>query len=221
MTSFAKLLAGRRSVRGFLSEAVPDITLKAIFELAQKAPSNCNTQPWNVFCASGLTLQRLREELIQTASLDTEPKPDFPMLPGFDGVYRDRQVECAMALYGNIGVQRGDKEARKAAALRNFDFFDAPHVAFITMPSNFGIFNALDLGIYLQTLMLSMTSYGVSSCAQGALALYPELVRRVLDISEENAILVGVSFGFEDPSHPANKTILGRAGVDEVVSFYD
>ena len=143
------------------------------------------------------------------------------MLQGFDGIYRERQVKCASALYKNIGVERGDKKSRKAAMLKNFDFFDAPHAAFITMPKNFGVFNALDVGIYLDTLMLSMTEFGVSSCAQGALALYPDIVRNLLNIDRENAVLVGLSFGYEDPLHPANKTVTDRAQLEGTVSFFE
>lgn len=220
MSSFEQVLSGRKSIRGFLPEPVPEKTLSAIFELAQAAPSNCNTQPWKAFCVSGTTLEKLRAELRRVAANDQPPDPDFPLLPGFEGIYRDRQVECAAALYEKIGVERTDKQARKEAALRNFSFFGAPHAVFITMPRTFGIFNALDLGIYLQTLMLSMTHHGVGSCAQGALAIYPSVVRDILDIEDEQAVLVGVSFGFEDFSHPANKTNTDRARIEETISFY-
>lgn len=221
MEKLTDILEQRRSIRGYLPDPVPEKILKSIFDLAQKAPSNCNSQPWQVYCVSGNSRDALSSSLREAAANDVPPETDFEMFPAFDGVYRERQIQCASALYGNIGIERSDKSGRKAATLRNFDFFDAPHAAFITMPRNFGVFNALDVGIYLDTLMLSMTYHGVSSCAQGALALYPGIVRSILNISEDNAVLAGLSFGYQDDSHPANQTVTDRATLDEIVSFFD
>lgn len=220
MEKLTDILNQRRSIRGYLSNPVPEEVLKSIFNLAQMAPSNCNSQPWQIHCVSGSSRDKLSLALREAAANDIPPDTDFEMFPAFNGIHRERQVQCASALYENIGIERGNKEGRKDATLRNFDFFDAPHAAFITMPRGFGVFNALDVGIYLDALMLSMTYYGVSSCAQGALALYPNIVRSVLNISSENAVLAGLSFGYQDESHPANRTVTERATLDQVVSFY-
>ena len=103
--------------------------------------------------------------------------------------------------------------------MRNFEFFQAPHAAFISMPKRFGVFNALDVGMYLQTLLLCMKSYGVASCAQGALALYPDAVREVTGIADDQGILVGVSFGYEDPDHVTSNTVTSRADLGDIVTF--
>ena len=105
------------------------------------------------------------------------------------------------------------------AMMRNFEFFDAPHVAFICMPKSFGVVNALDIVIYLQTLTLVMQSHGVASCAQGALDFYPDPIKEMLAIPEEQGIVVGLSFGYEDKFHPANKTRTSRANLDDSVVF--
>jgi nitroreductase len=199
---------------------VPEKTLRAIFELAQKAASNCNTQPWKSYVVSGNSCDALRKDLYQAASEDTPPNPYFGSIPVFHDEYKERQFECALAMYGSMGITREDKSGRRHAMLRNFQLFDAPHAVFITMPTNVNINSAIDVGSYMQSLMLVMTANGIASCAQGALALYPDIVRKYADIPHEEGVLVGISFGYEQIGAPVNKTITTRAGIDEVVHFY-
>ena len=211
----------RRSVRGYLDKPVPQETLDAIFSLAQQAPSNCNIQPWKTYVASGATRDNIKKQLTENVLADARMNPDFDFHDKFPGVYRTRQVDCAMALYNEMGVERKDKEARFSARLRNFELFDAPHACFIGMNRDFSINIALDVGMYIQTLMLAMTSFGVSSCAQGCLRYYPDLVRETFGISDEIGILVGISFGYEDKEVAANRTRTERASLEESVVFFD
>ena len=217
--SLKEAIDGRRSVRGFLDEPVPDEILKQVFEQAASAPSNCNVQPWRVLVASGETRNELRERMVSKAVNNQGFNPDHEEMPKFEGVYRDRQVGCAMELYSNIGVDRHDKIGRAQATLRNFELFDAPHVAFIGMQRDWGVTLALDVGIYLQTLMLTMTGFGISSCAQGSMRYFPDDVREVFGEPESTAIVVGLSFGYEDTGVAANKTRVGRAQLSENVVF--
>lgn len=220
--SFLELLNNRYSVRGFLDKTIPSDELKTIFEQAQQAPSNCNTQPWQAYVVSGERCKQLAEKLSTAVAGGLEAKPDYDVTLGFYDEFRQRQVDCAYALYGSMGIERGDKPGRGMAMLRNFQFFDAPHVAFIAMPKTFGIVNTLDVGIYLQSLILSMEAHGVGSCIQGALAYYPNFVREALDIEDDTMqILCGVSFGYEDTAHPANKTRTVRAPLAENIQFFE
>ena len=210
----------RRSVRGFLDREVPAELLEEIFELAQRAPSNCNVQPWVPHVASGEALQRLRDELVQAGRDHVPPEPDWPADGRYPGVYRARQVDAAARLYGAMGVERSDLVGRHAAYVRNQAFFDAPHVVFIFMHQPFDTREATDLGMYAQTLMLLFTSRGIASCAQGALGLYPDIVRRQLGIAADCRLLFGISFGYEDPAVAANSARVGRAGLGEAVRFH-
>lgn len=214
-------LAVRRSVRGFLDKPVPPDVMQKIFELAQRAPSNCNIQPWQVYVASGAARDRIREALMKNVTGGVAPNPDFGYPGKFQGVHRDRQVECAVALYTEMGITRQDSQGRLRASLRNFELFDAPHVAFIGMHKSFGATVALDVGIYLQSLMLAMTAHGVASCPQGSMRNYPDVVRAEFGSSPEIGILVGLSFGYEDGSVPANRTRTTRAPLPENVVFKD
>lgn len=218
--SLADALRSRRSVRGFLDKPVPEETLKAIFELAQLAPSNCNIQPWKVFVASGEVRDELRRRMVEKVTAGVPMEPDFePNAGKFSGVYRQRQVDCAVELYNNMGIARDDKSGRMRAQLRNFELFDAPHVVFIGMEREFGPTVALDVGMYIQSLMLAMTAYGVGSCAQGSMRYFPNDVREIFGEPASTAILVGISFGYEDPDVAANRTRVGRAPLADSVAF--
>lgn len=209
----------RRSVRGYLQKEVPQDVLDAIFSLAQQAPSNCNVQPWRVYVASGEVKNRLRDQMVKNVMGGVPFNPDYEYADSFTGDYRTRQVACAMELYGSMGIERGDKEGRMRAMLRNFEMFDAPHVVFIGMNKEFGASVAIDVGMYIQNLMLVMAAHGVASCAQGTMRYYPDLVREAFEIPGDVNILLGISFGYEDPAVPANKTRVGRVDVGGAVQF--
>ncbi|QIZ76934.1 nitroreductase [Ferrimonas lipolytica] len=219
--TLATVLRNRRSVRGFTPQAIEPELLRSIFAEAQLSPSNCNTQPWQTYVASGDSCNQLRQGLVEQIMAGTPPKAEFEYFSKFKGQHRTRQVECAEALYGAMGIPREDKRGRMGALVRNYQFFDAPHVAFICMDKEFDIVNGLDIGVYLQTLMLIMEANGVASCAQGALAYFPPLVKEVLGIPEQEGILVGVSFGYEDTQVAANNARTNRAPIEQCVVFKD
>lgn len=210
----------RRSVRGFLPREVPQETLREVFALAQFAPSNCNVQPWTPHVVSGDKLRRLREALVAAGMRDEPIKPDWPADGKFVGIYRERQVGAAQALYGAMGVVRNDTVGRKLAYIRNHAFFDAPHAVLIFMQEPFDTREATDIGMYAQTLMLALTARGIGSCAQGALGLFPDIVREQLAIPSNFKLLFGISFGYEDNEVKANGARVERAQVDDVVHFH-
>ncbi len=217
--SLADAIEQRRSVRGYLDKEVPQDTLASIFTLAQRAPSNCNIQPWKVYVASGQLKNSIRAKMVEQVMQGVPFNSDYDYPDTFAGEYRKRQVDCAVELYGNMGIERGDKEGRMRAHLRNFEMFDAPHVVFIGMDKVFGASVAIDVGMYMQTLMLSMTAHGVACCPQGTMRYYPDIVREAFDIGDDINILLGISFGFEDASIPANKTWIDREPIDQSVQF--
>lgn len=212
-------IKNRRSVRGYLDKRIPQEVLQSIFQLAQYAPSNCNIQPWQVFVASGELKDKLRAQMVDRVMKGVPFCSDYDYPEKFDGEYRRRQVECAVELYNNMGIGREDTAGRMRASLRNFEMFDAPHVCFIGMDKRFGASVAIDVGMYVQNLMLSMTAHGVASCAQGSMRYYPDLVREAFNLDPQTNILLGISFGYEDPEVPANKTRVGRDNIEQCVVF--
>ncbi len=217
--TFDEVVEQRKSVRGFLPQPIPKEELHKIFDLAQQAPSNCNIQPWNVAVASGNSCKALRDKLVAAVEQQIAPNPDYSRTERFEGVFRQRQVDTAVELYNNMGIARDDQEGRLWAMKRNFEFFDAPHIAFISMPKIFNESVAIDVGMYAQTLMLSMTAHGVSSCAQASVSRYPDIIREHFGLDTSLAVLIGISFGYEDTTVPANRTIVPRANIDKEVLF--
>ena len=219
-TAFADIARQRRSVRGFISKPVEQALLNRVFETASTAPSNCNTQPWECAVVSGDKLETLRQR-IPDAFASGQWTMDFPYDGKYAGVYKERQYQAAADLYAAMGIAREDKVGRNAQFMRNFEFFGAPHVAFIFLPEPFGLREAADCGIFAQNLMLSLTAEGLASCPQTALSFNADLVREVLDIPPENKLLFGISFGYEDAEDPANRCRTQRAPLGECIRFYD
>ena len=209
----------RRSIRGFEKDRpVDDNLLREVLALAQRAPSNCNVQPWRVFIAKGRVAAELSEELTGALDGGNFGDPEDP-IDKFIDAYRERQVDCALELYGHMGIARDDKMGRLEALRRNYEFFGAPHVAIVCMENTFGLGVALDVGMWVQTFMLALKARGVGSCAQAAMRHYPEIIRRQLGIRDDLRILCGVAFGYEDESEPANRTVQTREPIEDNVVF--
>lgn len=218
MASFREIVHRRRSVRGFLPDrAVPKAVIERALALAQQSPSNCNAQPWEIFLVGGNRCQRLRRALLEAANRD-QPQA---ATPDFHGVHRARQIACAVELYQSMEIARDDRVGRQAAFLRNFELFDAPHIALVCMPREFGKQVALDVGCWLMTFLLALEAEGVQSCAQAALRSFPEVVASELSLPPELELMCGVAFGYERPSVPANRARQTRASLTESVVWLD
>ena len=209
----------RRSIRGFLDKPVPQELIEHCFDIAGRSPSGTNLQPWEVCVASGATRDYLRGEFMARVRNKIKPNTDHPGDGKLGDVWKQRRRDCAKVLYNAMGVEWEDMEGRAAVAFRNFELFDAPHVAFFCIHEAFGVQSACDVGMYTQTLMLAMTANGLASCAQGTMRNYPDVVREAFDLPPEMKVLYGLSFGYPDPDAPVNNAITTRAELAEVVRF--
>lgn len=218
-SAYADIVRGRRSVRAFLPQRVQQSLLEDVFTLANHSPSNCNTQPWVVHVASGEPLETLRRE-IPGKMMSGQITMDFPFEGKYSGIFRERQVAAAEALFNVMGVAREDKIKRNEAFMRNFTFFDAPHVAFLFIPETFGIREQIDVGMYAQSLMLSLTAHGLGSCPQTSLGFHADFVRETLGIDPSLKLIFGISFGYEDVTAAANQCRTERAPVEENTFFH-
>lgn len=211
-------LLARHSCRAFLPQPVPRATIERILTLAQRTASWCNCQPWQVAITEGDATRRLRDVLERRAQIPGFT-PDFPFPREYQGEYLARRRESGFQLYGAVGVPRGDREAYRRQEMRNFALFDAPHVAIITTDEALGEYGAMDCGGYVANFLLAAQANGVATVAQASLAMYPEVLREVLGIGPGRRVVCGISFGFEDTTHPANSYRTRRADLSEAVQW--
>lgn len=213
---FSPLAQARRSVRGYLSTPVPDELLHDVMRLARLAPSGANLQPGVFIAVQGSVRAQLCAELVASWRAGEQEKEDYDYFPNpMPMTLRRRQVAAAQALYGALGVARDDRTGRDAQFEKNFRFFDAPVALIVTMPHGFGSGGYMDLGMTLYGLMLAAHAKGLSTCAIGALASYPGLIRKHLALDASSHIVCGLALGYADPEAPVNQTQTTRCELDE------
>lgn len=212
----------RHSVRAYLDRPVPAERIRAILDAARHAPSGVNTQPWNVAVVTGETKRRLGEALIAAREAGQAENPDYPYYPD---AWRDpwaaRRKACGLALYRALGIGRGDAEGRKAAWYRNYRFFDAPVGLIFHMDRGFRTGSFLDMGMFMENVMLAALEHDLGTCPQASLAEYPDIVRDVLGLPAEQMIVCGMALGHPDPDAPVNRYRLEREPVDAFTTWHD
>lgn len=217
--SLPELLEKRHSCRAYLPRPVPHETILELLSLAQRAPSWCNSQPWNVTITEGRGTEAFRSALRQAAEAQMSGPTDFPFPKAYVGIYKDRQRECGWQLYDSVGITQGDRVASGRQVMENFSLFGAPHVAIVTSEADLGTYGVLDCGGYVSAFLLAATHLGLGSIAQAALAQQSGFIRDYFGLPENRKVVCGISFGFADENHPANAFRTRREDVDRVATF--
>lgn len=213
------LLADRHSCRGFKPEPVPHDVIETILNDAGRVPSWCNAQPWQVHVTSGAQTEAFRKVMLD--AFDTgAPNTDFAAPMSYTGPRKERRQTCGMQLYDAVGIERGDKSRRAAQMRENYAFFGAPHVAVITSAAELGPYGALDCGGFITAFCLSALSQGVATIPQAALAFYSDQIRAHFNVPDDQHVLAAISFGYEDPDHPANNFRTERASLEDMVIWH-
>ncbi|MDJ0629928.1 MAG: nitroreductase [Rhodobacter sp.] len=217
---FDALLSRRHSCRGFLEDPVPDGIIERIVTTAQKVPSWCNAQPWQLVITRPAETDRLRKALYAEAA-SAQPTPDIPFPKQYTGLYKTRRSVCGWALYEAVGIEKGDRAGSARQMMENFRFFGAPHHALVTTEADLGPYGVLDCGAFVTAFTLAAEAMGIASIPQAAVATYSPFLRRWFNLPETRQIVCGISFGFEDKTHPANAVRTDRAPLDEVLAWAD
>lgn len=219
--SFGETVRRRCSVRRFLSRPVPDALLRTVLEEAQMSPSNCNTQPWVAHVVSGAARDRMAAALGRAWD-ERRISLDFSFdTRDFAGVWNERQKAQGACYLEAMGIARDDAAARDALSRGNLDFFGAPHAAFLFMPPvGDNVRAAADVGMYAQTLLLSLVAHGLGGVPQTMLGFFADTVRAELGVGDDLKLLFGISFGYPDPDSPASRYRIGRAPIAESVVFH-
>ncbi|MCF3939676.1 nitroreductase [Gordonia tangerina] len=215
------LLATRWSCRAFLPSPVPRSEIEVILDLARRTPSWCNTQPWHLHITEGAATDRLRVAMQEQVAAGPTSTPDVEFPRAYDGVFRDRRRESGWQLYESLGIARDDRAASARQTLRNFDLFDAPHVAILTTEAALGPYGAVDCGLFVESFLLAAHSRGVATIPQAALATQAPTIRTHLDIPAERHVLLGISFGYADLDHPVNGYRTNRQELTDMTTFVE
>jgi nitroreductase len=207
---------GRRSVRRFLPDAVPEDVVYRILGGAARAPSGQNMQPWLLHYVTGKARARLCRE-VQAAASAGQRSEEYEYFPREIGEpYRSRRRKVGFDLFGVYGIDRHDTEGRKEALLRNFDFFGAPVGLFFVMERDWGYGAWIDMGNFMTNVMTLAPAFGLQTCPQQAWCEYGAAVRRVLPIASHHVIVSGMALGYADPHALVNSLVTER---DRTASF--
>ncbi|NLY63940.1 MAG: nitroreductase [Alcaligenaceae bacterium] len=214
-------ITSRKSTRGFLPDAIPGELLHTLLQAASRAPSGSNIQPWKVHVVSGTSRDALSAALLEAFHANTPNQCEYQYYPKeWREPYLARRRENGWSLYNLLGIKKGDKEAMQRQHARNFAFFDAPVVLFITLDKDMELGSWLDTGMFIQNIMIAARALGLHSCPQVALANYPAIVKQHLDIPANQTLVCGISLGYEDTAHPANTLQTPRLPVSEFTTFH-
>jgi len=212
---FSALLTSRRSTRDFLPKAVPQNVIDAILTDAMTAPSWSNTRPYMVAVATGEVRNRISTELqrrwaIASAALrgswwdkvmfflkrDGLPTSDYQVWRPYPKDVQPRSQKIGRDLYTHLGVARGDKVGRDEQWARNFDMFGAPVAIFVFTHKGLPTYAVSDAGLFMQNLMLSAHARGLGTCAQGALAVWSDPVKKEFTVPKQYKLLCGIALGY-------------------------
>lgn len=203
----SEAVRSRRSVRAFLDTPVPAAVLREAIELAARAPSGGNLQPWRIYALAGAPLAELKVRVAEKLhKADPQERPEYAVYPpNLWEPHRTERFEVGEAMYALLGVPREDKAGRLRQFAHNYQFFGAPAGLFCYVDRRMGPPQWSDLGMYLQTLMLLLRERGLDSCAQECWSVYPKTVASVLNPPQELMLFSGMSIGHADPDAPVNR----------------
>ena len=211
-----KAIKARASTRAFLCQDVDDNIIEQILAAARWAPSGTNTQPWSVAVVQGETKSAVTHAVTQAFDNGTPGHQDYDYYPRekLPEPFKSRRFACGMALYDALGVQREDKERRKAVWRLNYQAFSAPVILFFFIDKFLKEGSWLDYGMFLQNIMLAALDFDLATCPQAALAEYPDIVRAHLGPEYQDKILVaGMALGYPDETDPVNQYRTEREAV--------
>lgn len=206
-------ITSRMSVRAFTQAPVSRDTIEHLLQVASRAPSGTNTQPWNVHVLQGAS----RDALVAKACAEHDAFRANPALAAahpeaYDyypekwvSPYIERRRECGFGLYGVLGIAKGDKDAMHAQLQRNFRFFDAPVGLIFTIDRIMGRGSLVDYGMYLQSIMLAARARGLHTCPHAAWNDFAHIVLPHIGVGDEQMMVCSMSLGYADVDATVNQ----------------
>ncbi|MFZ3139743.1 nitroreductase [Polaromonas sp.] len=222
-------IESRQSMREFLPTPVPRATLVHLLELASRAPSGTNTQPWKAYVLQGASRDALVEKVCQAhdalqdnPALASEYKDEYDYYPEkWVSPYIDRRRENGWGLYGLLGITKGDKDRMHLQHQRNFRFFDAPVGLMFTLDRVMGRGSLLDYGMFMGNLMIAARGHGLHTCPQAAWNGFSKIIMPHIGAGEGEMLVCGMSLGYADESARVNTFRTPRVSVTEFTTWLD
>jgi nitroreductase len=213
-------IRSRHSIRRFLPKPVDKATVTEILELASRAPSGTNVQPWKIYALAGEERKALSNAILNEYNQGkTEGRAFDYYPPEWVDPWLTRRRKLGLGLYELIGIPKGDKERMHEQTGRNYLFFDAPVGLIMTMDKRLGRGMFLDYGVFIGHVILAARARGLDTCVQNAFADYPDTVRRHLGIDEGELVIGAIALGYADPDAPENRLRTEREPVEGFTSF--
>ncbi|OPY89173.1 MAG: NADH dehydrogenase [Syntrophaceae bacterium PtaU1.Bin231] len=214
----------RRSIRGYKPDPVPRAIIEEILEIAVRAPSAMNTQPWEFTILAGEPLRKIMEENVKKVRARIEPYAEIDVIGWTnDSIYRTRQVDLAKYIFQVMDIQREDKVKRGAWMERGFRYFDAPAAIIISVDKSLSVVGpVLDCGALMQNICLTAMHYGLGTCIHDQGVMYPDVVREYAGIPETKRLIIAISIGWPKEGEIVNTITTTRepaAGVTTWVGF--
>lgn len=214
------VIESRKSIRAFLDRPVERITLERLLQLAGRAPSGANMQPWQVVVITGEPLRVLGKQLYDLSLSGVEVEREYNYYPQhWREPYLARRRKVGWDLYRSLGIAKTDRSEIARQQAKNFRFFDAPVGLIFTMDRDMEIGSWLDLGMFIQTLALAARAEGLDTCIQAAFSEYHQQVAETLQIDSHRQVICGMAMGYRDESAPENNFATERMDIAQFVRF--
>jgi nitroreductase len=218
-------ITSRRAIRGFLPTPVNRRDIEQILEVASRAPSGSNIQPWKVYVLTGAIKDRLSSEILKihnapTLAADLQQEYDYYPVT-WKSPYLERRRKVGWDLYGLLGLTRENKAGMHAQHGRNYLFFDAPVGLIFTIDRVMEKGSWLDYGMFIENIMVAARGRGLDTCPQAAFLPFHRIIRELLALPEQEIVVCGMSLGFADMSRVENGLKTERAPVSEFAVFLE
>jgi nitroreductase len=222
MMNVKEAFVSRRSVRRFLPDSVSKEKIENILEGAAFAPSGHNIQPWHVYVVQGKKKLSMTNSIIEAIKDGSakEMKNEFDYYPTeWFEPFVSRRRAVGFELYNLLGIGRDDFEARDKQMQENFHFFGAPVGMFITMDRRLATGTFMDVGMFIQSILVGARGEGLHSCGQVAFTKFHTLIAEQLEFKENEMLVCGVSIGYEDTSAPENALRVEKLQYSDFTTF--
>ena len=218
---FDDVVLGRRSVRGYKSDPESKDLIRQIIEIAMRAPSSLNTQPWNFYVVAGAPLDRIRAGNTQRNLAGVPASRESRSHGEYAGPHRERQIGIAKQLFGAMGIERHDQEKRTDWVMRGFRQFDAPVSIVVTYDRSIhgGDIGPFDCGAVTNALVNAAWSRGLGCVINSQGIMQSPVVREHAGIPDDQVIMICVALGYPEDAFPANAVVSTRKSVDEAAVF--